>query len=229
MPSNNKTDAKYVYAMRFQFLTALYDPLIARFMPEQEMREKVADRANPPDGSCILDVGCGTGTLMLLMRKKYPSVFISGVDGDTQILSQAREKAKQEKAGITFQLSRAEKLPFKDNSFDRVTSSLVFHHLTPAGKKQALSEIHRILKPEGRFLLMDWGKPDSIWMKMAFFFVRLADGFENTEENAKGKIPELMEGAGFLDVTQTYQKNTLMGTVTLCEGTKRSNQKEEQI
>lgn len=208
----------YVYALKWQFLNGVYDAFVTLTLPENEFRQKMVDRLSPSPGSQVLDLGCGTGTLALWIARAFPKVKIIGIDGDQNILHQAAKKGQIAKADVHFQEACTEKLPFEDSTFDTVVSCLVFHHLTPAVKRLALHEARRVLKPGGRILIMDWGKPNSRIAASLFFVAQLFEGFETTRENREGKLPSLMSEAGFAGVVQTYSRNTMFGTLALYEG-----------
>lgn len=97
----------------------------------------------------VLDLGCGTATLTLPIKKIHPDATVIGIDGDEDILHIGRKKI--EKAGINITLTRgmAFNLPYLNASFDRVLSSLMFHHLTRENKVRSLKEVHRVLRPGG--------------------------------------------------------------------------------
>lgn len=107
----------------------------------------------------VLDLGCGTATLTTLIARSVPRAEVIGVDIDPQALRIAR--AKIERAGLDIRLdeARTSALPYADASFDRVVSSLVFHHLTPDEKRQTAAEVLRVLRPAGELHVADWGKP----------------------------------------------------------------------
>ncbi len=83
-----------------------------------------------------------------------------------------------------------------DASFDRVTSSLLFHHLDFVGKLCSLSSARRALKPGGELHIADWGRAHAPPMRFAFLGVQLLDGFETTTDNARGRLLELIQRAG---------------------------------
>jgi SAM-dependent methyltransferase len=107
------------------------------------------------EGEAILDIGCGAGVDSIIAAGLVgPSGSVTGIDLVPEMLARASENARL--AGldnVTFQESSAEQLPFPDNSFDMVISNGVFNLVVD--KVKALSEVFRVLKPGGRFLLAD--------------------------------------------------------------------------
>src|ERR1700737_3362782 len=94
----------------------------------------------------------------------------------------------------------ADRLPLPDASADCVVSTLVFHHLPAKVKRDALVETRRVLVPGGRLLICDIGRAQDPVMRGVFLFVQLLDGFETTQENARGKLPQIVADSGFKEV-----------------------------
>ena len=94
--------SKYIPALRFEWLTPLYDPLLKWVMREETFKRKLIDQAGIQPGMKVLDLGCGTGTLTLMLKRVYPNASVTGMDGDPQVLDIAREKAR----GINIQWDR---------------------------------------------------------------------------------------------------------------------------
>ncbi len=105
----------------------------------------------------MLDVGCGTGTLAIEVSLRVGSAGrVAGVDPGTQQIARARSKAARRNLPIDFQIGVIERLPFPDQTFDVVLSTLMMHHLPDSLKRQGLSEIARVLKPGGRLVIADF-------------------------------------------------------------------------
>ncbi len=156
----------YLKAAGSDRLVPYYD-LMARFgMRERRIKGRVIDLAQLAPGTCMLDVGCGTGTLVLMAQRRHPGATVVGVDGDPTILAIARRKARR--AGIRAQLDEgmAYALPYADGSFDAVVSTLTFHHLTPDQQERALKEIRRVLRPGGRLVIADLALPHNRLMRL---------------------------------------------------------------
>jgi ubiquinone/menaquinone biosynthesis C-methylase UbiE len=171
-------------------------------------------------GQQILDVGCGTGTLALLVKEMCPGAGVVGIDPDPQILDMARRKAERTGAEVRFDLGYADRLPYPDSSFDRVVSSLVFHHLAHETKVLALREAWRVLRPRGELHIADFGRPHSPLMRVALTPVRLFDGLGSTEDNLAGRLPTLIASAGFSEVVETGRM--LLGVLCLYRAAKPS-------
>ncbi len=135
-----------------------------------------------------------------------------GFDGDPAVLEIARAKAAQENVNLTFDQGMAYQLPYPDNSFDRVFSSLVLHHLTTQDRKRALEQVYRVLKPVSEFWIIDFGKPHNA---LAFVISLVMRNLERTSDLIEGLLPEQLSRAGFEQVEQRERFMTLFGTIAL--------------
>ena len=208
---------QYLPALSFNFLTPLYDPLLRWGMREVTFKRRLIEEAKILPGFRVLDLGCGTGTLTILVKQMHPEVKVIGMDGDPSILAIARAKAEQQKASIMFDEGLASQLPYRDAFFDIVLSSLVIHHLTTEDKQRALGEAYRVLRPGGKMLVVDFGAPhNSLAWAISLAMRRL----ERTEDNILGKLPGMFSRAGFDDVQVVEQFMSLFGTLTLYRGKK---------
>ena len=123
----------------------------------QELRQKTANLACLQNGEQILDVGCGTGTLALeVARRVGQEGRVSGIDPGDQQIARARAKAARSALPIAFQVGVIEQIPFPDQTFDVVFSTLMMHHLPAPLKRQGLAEIVRVLKPGGQVIIADF-------------------------------------------------------------------------
>lgn len=209
----------YIPALRFNWLTRFYDPLIRATLKEDRFRGLLLDQAAVQPGHTVLDVGCGTGTLALMLKQREPAAEVFGVDGDPNVLKIAEQKFSAAGVSINIHQGPASEAPFAKASFDRVVSTLVFHHLSTDDKLKTLRRIRTWLKPHGELHIADWGKAQNSLMRAAFVLVQVLDGFKTTTDNVKGKLPELIHEAGFTGVEETHREMTVFGTLSLYRGT----------
>ena len=213
-------DKDYIPALKYDWLTSFYDPLMQWLLREDVFKRQLLAQARIEPGHRVLDLGCGTGTLTLLIKQNHPQAEVTGLDGDPKALQIARGKAAQRQLSVTLDEGLAQQLPYPDASFDRVVSSLFFHHLTRENKQKALGEAFRVLRGGGELHVADWGEPKNFLFRGAFLIVQLLDGFETTTDNVKGRLPEMIAAAGFQSVQQTAQFGTLTGTMALYRAVK---------
>jgi ubiquinone/menaquinone biosynthesis C-methylase UbiE len=139
-----------------------YDLVVWLFMRgrERAFRERLLDLARLRSGESVLDVGCGTGTLAIAARKRVGSAAsVSGIDASPGMIARAQRKARRANADVAFETAVVEALPFGDARFDVVLSTLMLHHLPRQARAACAREIHRVLKPGGRVLAVDFGGP----------------------------------------------------------------------
>jgi len=123
----------------------------------RELRQRTATLARLQPGDAVLDVGCGTGTMaMEVARRVGRAGRVAGIDPGTEQIARARAKAARRHLPIEFQIGVIEQLPFADQTFDVVLSTLMMHHLPAGLKRQGLAEIARVLKPGGRLVIADF-------------------------------------------------------------------------
>jgi ubiquinone/menaquinone biosynthesis C-methylase UbiE len=212
MPTESRS---YLPALRFPALTRLYDPVVGLTTREGRFKELLVEQAAPAPGQRVLDLGCGTGTLAIQVKRRQPAAEVAGLDADPEMLDQARAKA--ERSGVELELTEgfSNELPYEDASFDRVLSTLFFHHLDPQPKRQTAREIARVLRPGGELHVADWGPPSDPVMRVAFQGIRLLDGLSNTAENYRGELPAIFEQAGLAEARETDRLRTMFGSLVL--------------
>ena len=206
---------RYLPALRFPGLTRFFDPLIRVAVPERRFKQRLVEQAAPEPGQRILDVGCGTGTLSMLVESAQPEAEVIGLDADPEILEQARGKAEAGAARVRFDQGFSTELPYEDDWFDLVLSTLFFHHLTGVDKRATAAEIARVLRPGGELHVADWGTPADPLMRVLFSGVRLFDGFERTRDNVSGALPRIFEHGGLEEAAETDRFRTAFGTLAL--------------
>jgi ubiquinone/menaquinone biosynthesis C-methylase UbiE len=205
------TQASFKPALNFSALTRWFDPAVALGTRERAFKRRVVERAQLTAGEAALDLGCGTGTLALMLHAEQPGAEIVGLDADPEILSAARRKAA---TAIDFDQGMSNDLPYAEAQFDLVVSTLFFHHLSDTDKATTASEVLRVLKPGGRLVVADAGRAQDPLMRVASFgTLQLLDGFATTSLNIAGGLPRLLADAGFADVEVTDRFRTPIGTI----------------
>ena len=197
----------YIAALRFRGLNRAFDPVVRFTMREARFKPRLLNQAEIQPGHRVLDIGCGTGTLAIMAKERAPEADVVGLDGDPGILEQARAKARRASVAVSFDEGYSTELPYEDDSFDRVLSTLFFHHLTTDEKRLTAREIARVLKPGGELHVADFTRPRDPLMAGAFTLVRVFDGFERTRVNRRDQLGELFveEGLGSWAETDAFR------------------------
>jgi len=211
---------EYVPALGYRWLTPYYDAVVGATTRERTFKNALIRQADIQPGQRVLDLACGTGTLSIWIKEAYPQTDVTGIDGDTDILSIAVDKANRAGVSVQFSTAMSFDIPFPDAYFDRVLSSLFFHHLTWEDKIRTAAEIFRIVQPGAQLHVADWGKAENVTMRALYLFVQLLDGFANTRDNVAGKLIEVFESAGFVEVVQRQSFSTIFGTMALYSAVK---------
>jgi len=210
-------DEQYIPALGVDWLTPLYDPLLRWVMREEYFKRRLIDQALVAPGHRVLDLGCGTGTLTIMLKQAHPEATIIGLDGDPKVLEIGRTKARQAGVDITLDEGMADQLPYPDQSFDRVLSSLVLHHLTADNKRRTLQEVVRVLRPGGGLYVVDFGKPHTSWGRL---LAPVIGRLEQASDNVAGRLPEMFRQAGLVQVDESIRFATVFGTLSLLPGRK---------
>src|SRR6266481_1222786 len=127
------TTRTYLPAAGHDWFLPLYDPFV-KLVGGDRARRALLEQAEMRPGQRVLDVGCGTGSLAVMIKRLRSDVDVVGLDPDPKALARARQKAEREGASIRLDRGFSDKLPYPAASFDLVFSSLMFHHL-PAEEK----------------------------------------------------------------------------------------------
>jgi ubiquinone/menaquinone biosynthesis C-methylase UbiE len=127
---------------------------------EQALRETTVKLARIQPGDCVLEVGCGTGTLTLAAKRQAgPSGKVFGIDVLPGMVEYSQRKAAQANADVTFQVGSIDEIPFPENQFDVVMCSFMIFHMGDETRRKGLGEIYRVLRPTGRLLVLDLALP----------------------------------------------------------------------
>jgi len=213
--STNENNVEPTYMNPMQHISAgTYDRFTALLMMGRQKGIRISsiNLAGIQMGDNVLEIGCGTGTLTILAKASAgPEGKVVGIDPLPQLIQGARKKAKKAKLDITFQAGLMEDIPFPDASFEVVLASFMIFHTDGAIRQKGFDEVHRVLKPGGKFLVVDTQIPSqgtkvTLADKLA---IRLAGSamFDNSLESLR----PLLEASGFQSVQAGTMKYAIIG------------------
>lgn len=208
----------YTPAAGHHWLTPFYDIGVAMLTRERQWRDALVRQLDPRANDTIIDIGCGTGSLILRIGRAAPSARLIGIDPDPAVMARAR--ARFAAAGLSVELhvgfARQVAELVGSQRPTKIVSSLVFHQVPMAEKKAALASIFRALQTGGELHIADYGLQRTRLMRMLFrSIIQNLDGRANTEPNARGVLPDLMAASGFRNVEETSVTATPSGSISL--------------
>ena len=159
---NEHRDENKQMKSQMEKMVPSYDSYMRKmtFGRERILRETTVNLAQVKPGDSILEVGCGTGTLTLeAKRQAGPSGKVFGIDVIPGMIELSQHKAAQFNENITFQLGSIDDIPFSENQFDVVMCSFMIFHMAEHTRRKGIAEIYRVLKPQGRLLVLDLALP----------------------------------------------------------------------
>jgi len=205
----------YLPAAGYHWSLPLYDPMV-KLLGGDAARALLLEQAAVHSSHRVLDIGCGTGSLLVQIKRTHPDVEVVGLDPDPRALARAKRKAQR--SALSFQLDQgfADELPYPDDAFDRVFSSFMFHQLTDADKVTTLREVRRVLKLGGRLHLMDFVKADSDSSRRGI--VRWLHSGPRLKDNSEERILNLVREAGLSDAKRVARRRLLLGDIAYYQG-----------
>lgn len=201
------TQRTYLPAAGRDWALPLYDPVV-KLLGGESARRKLIAQASLATGHQILDIGCGTGTLVTMIKRRFPAAEVVGLDPDPKALTRGVKKAARARLSIQFDKGFSDDLPYADASFDRVFSSFMFHHLRPEDKEKTLREVRRVLRPGGSLHLLDFAEHDPLrgnWLS------RRIHANHNLKDNSDSKISKFMKNAGFASPEKVSDGQLFLG------------------
>lgn len=201
----------YLPAAGRDWLLPLYDPLV-KFMGADATRSALVEQAALCPGNHVLDLGCGTGSLTILIRQLYPDATVVGMDPDPKALERARRKAGRVGISVRFDRGYADELPYDAATFDRVFSSLMLHHLPTDIRETALREVCRVLRPGGSLHMVDFASGDG---GPGSPLARLVHPSGHLRDNSVDRVLGLLSQAGFVHIGKVRDAAILWGHLGL--------------
>lgn len=208
-------EKNFIPALRFKSLNNLFDRFLKVSMKEKFIKNELIYFSKLNNNQTILDFGCGTGTLIKMILDKIPELNIIGLDIDQNILNIASQKLKLYNPQLI--KYNGTNIPFSDNYFDKVLTSLAIHHIYTENKILIFSEISRVIKKGGKIYILDFVKPKDVYAKFVTSILKMT---EPIHDNIDGKIPGMLYESGFTDISENGYYKTIFGPLTIYCGTK---------
>jgi cyclopropane fatty-acyl-phospholipid synthase-like methyltransferase len=176
------------------------------------MRRAVIDALDLRSGMRILELGAGPGRLAIQIKRRYPHVDVDAIDIDARMVARAKRNAAT--AGVDVAFRAADMTCLADGgAYDRVYSTMTFHHLLPEAKDAALSVARGALAPGGSFVVADFGRPrDPLQWALFSWIQQPLDGLRNTRPHRDGKFERALRTA-FPEVRSAAVWRTVAGTI----------------
>lgn len=127
----------YISAFQFRWLTSLYDTVVRTAARERQLKWELIDQTTLQRCHQVLDSTCGTGTLSILVKQRYPEQEVSAINGAPAILSITERKVRKSGVALRFDQGISQDLSYPDTHFERLLSGLFFHHLSWQGKHRS--------------------------------------------------------------------------------------------
>jgi len=216
MTSETK-DRAYVPALGQHWMTPFYDSAIALTTREATWRTALIGLVDPHGEDVILDIGCGTGSLIAAMKAASPETQIIGLDPDPEVLEIAKAKARSRGHKVEFVQGFGDELLEKvgNRPINKIVSSLVFHQVPLDGKRSTLQATFDLLPEDGELFIADFGEQRTPLMRFLFKTVQRLDGYEFTQPNADGCLPVILTDVGFSAVQEALVVPTIVGSISL--------------
>lgn len=216
------SERSYTPPLGFAALTPLYDRIIRGLTRESVWRTKLVDCIGARKGETILDVGSGTGSLAIAVTSGEPECLIRGIDPDAAAVEIARRKAALVRSPATFETGWFGETPPNDGErVDKIVCSLVLHQVPLDEKRRLLRTMLDWLKPGGQLFVADYGAQPTTAMRLAFrLTVQLLDGKADTQPNADGLLPLLIQEAGFRELFSLECVDTFTGRIEIIRALK---------
>ena len=224
----NNQGAAYTPAAGHHLLTPLYDLGVALTTRETLWRNRLVELLAPQDDDIVLDIGAGTGSLATLLAKRNPATRYFGIDPDQAAIDIAQAKAAREGTSPTFKVAH-----FSQDAVSnwpkptKATLCLVLHQVPLDEKSRLLRAIHSTLAAGGALFIADYSEQRS-WLMRTLFrsTIQRLDGVSDTQPNADGVLVPLMAQAGFAQIEEPAQFNTVTGSISILKGIKAGQHTE---
>lgn len=209
------TRKAYLPAAGKDWLLPFYDPF-TKLLGVEASHRRLINQATISPGHRVLEIGCGTGNLAILIKRLNPAAQVVGIDPDSKALGRARRKAQRRGTAIQFDQGFSEELPYPDASFDRVFSAFMLHHVRPDAKPVTLREAFRALKPGGSLHLADFDEGERLSGGLHGFLAAIFHSRHGSSSHHT--VLALMRHAGFVDSQEVADQTVVLGRIVYYAG-----------
>jgi SAM-dependent methyltransferase len=199
----------FLPAAGHDWLLPLYDPVLF-LLGGDSARQDLVEQAEIRRGFRILDIGCGTGSLVALISRLHPDAEVVGLDPDPKALARAKRKARRAGTSARFDQGCSDELSYPGAAFDRVFSSFMLHHLGSDEKRRTLKEVCRVLEPNGSLPVLDFVGTEA---RSDGLMARWLHSRDHLRGNLDGGLLALMREAGFADAREVDHRTTILGRI----------------
>jgi len=199
----------------FDFFDELSESLLGWVVPGGPHTHDVLRHARIEARSRLLDIGCGTGRLLAQAARREPSAILVGIDTDRDSIEIARDRARSAPAPIELHLASAERMPFADDYFDVAVAVFVVGAMPGATRRRVLGEAHRVLRPGGRLLTVDWTRSGCLVARLARDLIDVLPLPYGVRPQSGGKAETTLAAAGFEEIDVAHEYCTAAGAAQL--------------
>jgi len=204
----------------FDFFDELSESLLGWVVPGGPHTNDVLRHARIEARSRLLDIGCGTGRLLAQAARREPAAVLVGIDTDRDSIEIARDRARSAPAPIELHLASAESMPFRSDYFDVAVAVFVVGVMPGPTRGRVLAEAHRVLKPGGRLLAVDWARGGCVVARVAYELIGALPLPSALLPEAGRHAGKALAAAGFEEVEVVREYCTAAGAVQLIAGCK---------
>ena len=193
------------YVPWYRWFSHIYDPFVRVFCfilnggfgGEQRWRQLIVEWIDPRPGEKIIDICCGTGTLTVMLAQRLAGAGeVMGIDLSSRLLNLARKKQKPE--GVTFLEGDAQKIPFSWGHFHKGVICGALHEMPREVRRRVMAEAHRVIKPNGRIVVVEHNNPEKKWRRSLFDFLeRFNPEYPTYRDLLKCGLTNEIERGGF--------------------------------
>ena len=193
----------------------IYDRAIHLLTREQVWRAALLRQVAPRAGELILDVGCGTGTFAIMLKRLCPAARIVALDPDSDVLRIASRKGMEAGVSIEWRQGFATDAEALGATADKAVSSLVFHQVPMAGKRAGIAAMFAAVRQGGEVHIADYASQRGIMRALFRLTVQQIDGLADTQPNADGALEAILGDQCGAPVEATRVISTSTGAISL--------------